>query len=153
MHHHTGFASPLALHALVDPYYITALLHTELLQTTLHTKMQAFAALQCNTRKTKLSQNEKKKNACLQRFGSTPPGKYRGEQCRMMFVGGSAVCRVEGSVPALLQPPRGSHTALLSPALPPRGAPLCCRGRSGGSPRPAARWGALHHTGQVQPLV
>ena len=87
-------------------------------------------------------------------------GKSRGEQrmqCRTVFVGGSAmqcaVCRVEGSVPALLQPPRGSHTALLSPALPPRGAPLCCRGRSGGSPRPAARWGALHHTGQVQPLV
>ena len=52
----------------------------------------------------------------------------------MVLVG--AVHRVEGSVPALLQPPRGSNTALQNLALPPRGAPLCCRGPSGGSPRP-----------------
>ena len=71
----------------------------------------------------------------------------------MMVLVGAVQCRGEGSVPALLQPPRGSNTALQSLALPPRGAPLCCRGPSGGAPRPAACWGALHHTGQVQPLV
>ena len=71
----------------------------------------------------------------------------------MIVLGGAVQCRGEGSVPALLQPPRGSNTTLQSLALPPRGAPLCCRGPDGGSPRPAARWGALHHTGQVQPLV
>ena len=66
-------------------------------------------------------------------------------QCRM--VPAMAVqTRAEGSVPALLQPPGG-------PTLPCKALLCPCGTPRGGSPRPAACWGALHHTGQVQPLV
>ena len=52
----------------------------------------------------------------------------------MMVLVGAVQCRGEGSVPALLQPPRGSNTALQSLALPPRGAHSAAGSPAGGRP-------------------
>ena len=115
----------LALHLLLDIYYYIISLYS----------------VQCLVKRQNSPEMENK--MCLQQFALPLPGMYRGElrACSAVQGGacaGSAVCRGEGSVPALLQPPRGSYTALQNLALSPRGAPLCCRGPQRGV-APASR--------------
>ena len=114
----------LALHSLLDIYYyIIALYSVQCFKAKDKTLLKWRIKCVCNSLHC----------LCQVSIEVNSGHAVQGGAC-----GGSAVCRVEGSVPALLQPPRGSYTALQNLALSPRGAPLCCRGPQRGV-APASR--------------